>query len=116
MEIRKAQAVQVRYEAITNKGPGFYEAWYVVGMECKIPGFGGVDRVKEIRVVDSWRPHVEVEWEEYGEVWLTDSIKQINFEDERYQSILDERKEAQRNKDTTGEQTSLGENISQILR
>ena len=66
---------------------------YVAGEKAQIPHAPyQSDKLIEIRVIASWRPHIELEWEEWGESWLIDHIISINYERlEHRKSILGKR-------------------------
>ena len=68
---------------------------YVVGEEAQIPNVPYQrDKLIEIRVVTSWNPHVELDWESWGESWLVDNITSINYESiEHRKSILEKKRD-----------------------
>ena len=43
---------------------------------------GGWDEVISLKVVDSWMPHVEVEYRDFGEEWIVGHISFIHFKKE----------------------------------
>ena len=87
MKERQATSVVTRYSTegsgvVTHSG---FE--YVVGSKCIVPSGKKVAMITEIKVVDDWRPHVEVFFEDWGSLWLTDYIIQIRFKNEQHREI-----------------------------
>jgi hypothetical protein len=62
------------------KGIAHAKEEYRVGAMCRIPVANmGYDEVESITIVDEWRPHVEISFKEWGDVWIVDYITEIHF-------------------------------------
>ena len=94
MDTRKATAIIVRYRKTKGEMTFYVTEEYRVGYKTKVPGYKELELVEEIRVVDSWHPHVEVELENYGTIWLNDYVVEIYFEEESYKKVVNARKAA----------------------
>ena len=92
--MRKATEITIRYSLPGDKS---YVQDYKVGKKRVVPGYNHSEVVESITVVDSWKPHVEIEFEHFGTIWVLNYIKDIVFENEGYKEVLEARKEAKKN-------------------
>ena len=105
METRHATKITVRLHAYKG-GPNnsrvesYITDYYEVGKEHKVPDGDSDDEVVAIRVVSSWKPHVEIEYKDWGKEWINDFVISIEFKDERYTDILREKRAAREGKNT----------------
>jgi len=96
MEIRKATSVmQIFPKNKRDSNTVYLKQMYKVGSQSVVPGYK-MEEVLEITV--SFKPQlmVEVEFQDFGSILLTEFISEIIFENEQYRNILDERKAAAR--------------------
>jgi len=107
MESKKATKINIRHHAYINKQgsreASYYTDSYEVGKLHKVPSGGESDVVTEIRVVSSWNPHVEIEFKEWGELWLNDYVISIQFERDEYREISRAKRAAQSGEDSAGQ-------------
>ena len=97
MEDKLATSVRVRYHAINDEGKAKYWAdHYIVGQKHTTPVTNEIDMVTEIKVVYSWKPHVEVKFNEWGTLWLNDYVTEIHFESSLWKSLIEERRKAKK--------------------
>ena len=111
-----ATAIVIRHHAYVNdRDKGRQETYFTdtfqVGKMHAVPDGPELDEVVEIRVSDVWRPHVEVEFKEWGEMFLTDYVTQIFFKNEQYTKVLRIKKDARAAEDTESESPSLSKDL-----
>jgi len=94
---RKATKISIRHHAYINNEKGRVETYYTdsyeVGKEHMVPSGDGSDKVISLTVTDSWSPHVEVEYAEWGYQWITDYVTSVEFENEDWVDVRDARRE-----------------------
>jgi hypothetical protein len=107
MDKKKATKINIRHHAYINKQghreESYYTDSYEVGKLHKVPSGGESDVVTKIKVVSSWNPHIEIEFKEWGELWLNDYVISIQFERDDYREIRSAKRTAQRDKDSAGQ-------------
>ena len=100
---RLATRVTLRAHAYKDNGKqeAYFTDTYEVGRHHAVPHGKGTDEVMEIRVSDSWKPHIEIEYLNWGEEWKTEYIVSIEFYNhEQYTEALRKKEEARKLRDT----------------
>jgi len=75
---------------------------YEVDKQCRVPNYG-LEKVVGIRLVSSWQPHVEVEFQDYGEIWITSHVIEIRFENADYVEVRNARLAKKKEEETKRE-------------
>jgi hypothetical protein len=104
MEDKFATSIILRYPITRTAGTVYVMETYKVGKESPVPGYYEREKVLEIRISESWMPHVEVILENYGSIWRTAYVAEIHFENGDYREIVNKRKADKKDKDTAGKQ------------
>lgn len=97
MDVKKATKVTVHRPRLDGKG--FTAEEWEVDKERLNP-MGDLDKVERLLVVYSAIPHVEVHYQDFGEEWILSHISYIEFQDERYREIQDQKERDRKAKNT----------------
>jgi len=93
---RKATSVTQLFPKTTRGDTIYLTAHYEVGKWCQVAGYKWTELVEEIRVISSWQPHIEIEFQDYGEIWITSHIIEIRFENSDYREVRNAREAAKK--------------------
>jgi len=81
-----------RFPVVNGDRTVYISEEYTVGKKSMPPGYKEFETVVEILVKTDRFPRVEVHFENYGQLWLTDYVVEIMFEDDTYKEIIAQRK------------------------
>ena len=112
MEIKKATAVTQVYPTSNVNKTVYAVAHYEINKKSQVPGYG-MEEVTEIRVTTEFGPHVEVEFKDFGSIWILEWITEIRFENANYREIFNARRAVKEDENGSGQSPSVDQDSQQ---